>query len=161
MGYWISLLHTPLISQIRIDMLLTVLWRGGSQGGQRIFGEGATSRTRPCGSARLRVERLRGTHPVDLQHAAAGGRGHRALGPRQAAAIHPAACPARPCCSVPQPTRARPRELAEAAAVASATSPALERHCCSPDGPGPAEPPRRWGAGWAAGPPLERVPPLG
>jgi hypothetical protein len=107
MGYWISLLHTPLISQIRIDMLLTVLWRGGSQGGQRIFGEGATSRTRPCGSARLRVERLRGTHPVDLQHAAAGGRGHRALGPRQAAVIHPAACPARLYCSVPQPTRAR------------------------------------------------------
>jgi hypothetical protein len=29
-----------------------------------------------------------------------------------------------------------PRELAEAAAVASATLPALERHCCSLDGPG-------------------------
>jgi hypothetical protein len=54
-----------------------------------------------------------------------------------------------------------PRELAEAAAVASVTSPALERHCCSPDGPGPVEPPRRWGAGWVAGPPLEPVPPLG
>jgi hypothetical protein len=31
MGYWISLLRTPLICQTRIDMLLTVLWRGGSQ----------------------------------------------------------------------------------------------------------------------------------
>jgi hypothetical protein len=52
------------------------------------------------------VER-RGTHPTDLQQAAATGHGRHALGPHRATAIRPAACPAGPCCSVLVPTRAR------------------------------------------------------